>query len=127
MAAMECCSTARASATVIVPMARSGQITATPIHVPSVLVVLDAAWPDLFGRCLGAAVRSGVLLHRCEVAGAATFATERRPLAIVMSQAVYDLDPDEFEALGRDVHAMLLKVDEDITERELEAMFSAID
>lgn len=106
-------------------MARPGQITVTPVRVPSVLVVLDAAWPELFARCLGAAVRSGVLVHRCEVAAATTFAAEKRPLAIVLSNAVYDLDPDEFEALARDVRAALLKVDEEITERELEAMFAA--
>ncbi|HSN98768.1 MAG TPA: hypothetical protein VLS89_10805, partial [Candidatus Nanopelagicales bacterium] len=119
------CSTVNSWDTLIAPMARPGQITATPIHVPSVLVVLDAAWPELFARCLGAAVRSGVLVHRCEVAAASTFAAERRPLAIVLSNAVYALDPDEFDALARDVRAALLKVDEEITERELEAMFSA--
>jgi len=95
------------------------------MHVPSILVVLDAAWPELFARCLGAAVRSGMLVHRCEVAAAATWAAERRPVLIVLSEAVFALDPEEFEALARDVRASLLKVDEDITERELEAMFSA--
>jgi hypothetical protein len=95
------------------------------MHVPSILVVLDAAWPVLFARCLSAAVRSGVLVHRCEVAAAATFAAERRPVAIVLSNAVYALDPDEFDALARDVRATLLKVDEEVSERELEAMFAA--
>ncbi|MCC6551547.1 MAG: hypothetical protein IT372_00820, partial [Polyangiaceae bacterium] len=105
-------------------MARPSQITSTPIHVPCVLVVMDAVWPELFARCLVAATRSGVLVHRCELQAAATFAAEKRPVAIVLSNAVYSLDPVEIDALARDVHATLLKVDEEVTERELEAMFS---
>jgi hypothetical protein len=105
-------------------MARPAQITSTPLHVPSILVVMDAVWPELFARCLVAATRSGVLVHRCELPAAATFAAERRPVAIVLSNAVHALDPEEFNALARDVHATLLKVDEEVTERELEAMFT---
>jgi hypothetical protein len=104
-------------------MPRHGQITSTPVHVPSVLVVQDAAWPELFARCLVAATRAGVLLHRCELLAAATFAAERRPIAIVLSNAVHAMDPGEFDALARDVQATLLKVDEEVSERELEAMF----
>ena len=105
-------------------MARHPQITSTPVLLPCVLVVMDAVWPDLFARCLVAATRSGVLVHRCELQGAATFAAERRPVAIVLSNAVHALDPEEFNALARDVRAMLLGVDEEISERELEAMFT---
>jgi hypothetical protein len=92
--------------------------------VPSILVVMDAVWPELFARCLNAAMRSGVLVHRCDLPAAATFAAERRPVAIVMSNAVHALDPKEWNALARDVRTMLLRVDEEVTERELEAMFS---
>ena len=105
-------------------MARHAQITSTPVLLPCVLVVMDAVWPELFARCLVAATRCGVLVHRCELRAATTFAAERRPVAIVLSNAVHALDPEEFNALARDVHAALLRVDEEVSELELEAMFT---
>ncbi|WP_104982718.1 hypothetical protein [Sorangium cellulosum] len=105
-------------------MDRRAQITATPLHVPSILVVLDPAWPALFSLCLAVAPGCGVLLHRCEIATVATIAAERRPLAIIMSNGVYAKDPVEFEALARDVRSTLLRLDEEVSERELEAMLS---
>lgn len=105
-------------------MDRRAQITATPLHVPSILVVLDPAWPELFSLCLAVAPGCGVLLHRCDVSTAATIAAERRPLAIIMSNGVYAKDPTEFDALARDVRAKLLRLDEEVSERELEAMLS---
>ncbi|WP_437963328.1 hypothetical protein WMF04_26780 [Sorangium sp. So ce260] len=105
-------------------MDRRAQITATPLHVPSILVVLDPAWPALFSLCLTVAPGCGVLLHRCDAATAATIAAERRPLAIILSNSVYAMDPAEFDALARDVRSTLLRLDEEVSERELEAMLS---
>jgi hypothetical protein len=105
-------------------MDRRAQITATPLHVPSILVVLDPAWPELFSLCLAVAPGCGVLLHRCDASTAATIAAERRPLAIIMSNGVHAKDPTEFDALARDVRAKLLRLDEEVSERELEAMLS---
>lgn len=105
-------------------MDRRAQITATPLHVPSILVVLDPAWPALFSLCLAVAPGCGVLLHRCDAATAATIAAERRPLAILLSNSVYARDPADFEALARDVHSTLLRLDEEVSERELEAMLN---
>src|SRR5690349_5566044 len=105
-------------------MDRRAQITATPLHVPSILVVLDPAWPALFSLCLTVAPGCGVLLHRCDAATAATIAAERRPLAILLSNSVYARDPADFEALARDVRSTLLRLDEEVSERELEAMLN---
>jgi hypothetical protein len=105
-------------------MDRRAQITATPLHVPSILVVLDPAWPALFSLCLAVAPGCGVLLHRCDAATAATIAAERRPLAILLSNSIYARDPADFEALARDVHSTLLRLDEEVSERELEAMLN---
>ncbi|WP_437565229.1 hypothetical protein [Sorangium sp. So ce542] len=87
-------------------------------------MVLDPAWPALFSLCLAVAPGCGVLLHRCDAATAATIAAERRPLAIILSNGVYAMDPAEFDALARDVHSTLLRLDEEVSERELEAMLS---
>ncbi|XXX71952.1 hypothetical protein WMF30_30330 [Sorangium sp. So ce134] len=87
-------------------------------------MVLDPAWPALFSLCLAVAPGCGVLLHRCDAATAATIAAERRPLAIILSNSVYAMDPAEFDALARDVHSTLLRLDEEVSERELEAMLS---
>ncbi|WP_437283462.1 hypothetical protein WME90_23665 [Sorangium sp. So ce375] len=105
-------------------MDRRAQITATPLHVPSILVVLDPAWPALFSLCLTVAPGCGVLLHRCDAATAATIAAERRPLAILLSNGVYARDPADFEALARDVRATLLRLDDEVSERELEVMLN---
>ncbi|WP_157906857.1 MULTISPECIES: hypothetical protein [Sorangium] len=105
-------------------MDRRAQITATPLHVPSILVVLDPAWPALFSLCLAVAPGCGVLLHRCDAATAATIAAERRPLAILLSNSIYARDPADFEALARDVRSTLLRLDEEVSERELEAMLN---
>ncbi|WP_433926095.1 hypothetical protein AB3662_24525 [Sorangium cellulosum] len=85
-------------------------------------MVLDPAWPALFSLCLTVAPGCGVLLHRCDAATAATIAAERRPLAIILSNGVYATDPAEFEALARDVRSTLVRLDEEVCERELEAM-----
>ncbi|WP_437825482.1 hypothetical protein [Sorangium sp. So ce1153] len=87
-------------------------------------MVLDPAWPALFSLCLTVAPGCGVLLHRCDAATAATIAAERRPLAIVMSNSVYAMDPAEFDALARDVRSTLVRLDEEVSERELEAMLN---
>ncbi|WP_437595339.1 hypothetical protein [Sorangium sp. So ce590] len=87
-------------------------------------MVLDPAWPALFSLCLAVAPGCGVLLHRCDAATAATIAAERRPLAIILSNSVYAKEPAEFDALARDVRSTLLRLDEEVSERELEAMLS---
>ncbi|KYF73374.1 hypothetical protein [Sorangium cellulosum] len=87
-------------------------------------MVLDPAWPALFSLCLTVAPGCGVLLHRCDAATAATIAAERRPLAIILSNGVYATDPAEFEALARDVRSTLVRLDEEVCERELEAMLN---
>ncbi|APR85067.1 Hypothetical protein A7982_10416 [Minicystis rosea] len=50
---------------------------------------------------------------------------ELRPLAIVVTQEVYDFDPLEFDALARDVSSSLLRVEEDISEAMLELLLGA--
>ncbi|WP_437774169.1 hypothetical protein [Sorangium sp. So ce1097] len=87
-------------------------------------MVLDPAWPALFSLCLTVAPGCGVLLHRCDAATAATIAAERRPLAIILSNSVYATDPAEFDALARDVRSTLVRLDEEVSERELEAMLN---
>ncbi|XYH92638.1 hypothetical protein ACMHYB_32770 [Sorangium sp. So ce1128] len=87
-------------------------------------MVLDPAWPALFSLCLTVAPGCGVLLHRCDAATAATIAAERRPLAIILSNSVYAMDPAEFDALARDVRSTLVRLDEEVSERELEAMLN---
>ena len=51
-----------------------------------------------------------VQIVSCGVSAAATVIAEKWPFAIVMSQDVHEFDPDEFDALARDVAATLLKV-----------------
>lgn len=84
--------------------------TARPVHLPTVLVV--ACSDAILARCWDAVAPLGVMIRDCEARGLATLAATRQPLAIVLPRALYALDPDELDALARDVRAALVKVDE---------------
>jgi hypothetical protein len=94
--------------------------TEKPVRIPTVLAV--GCSDALLARCWGALGDLGVMVRDCDPALAPTLAATRRPLAIVVPNAVYLRDPAEFEALARDVRAALVKVHAEVTEIELEAM-----
>lgn len=91
--------------------------TAKPIHIPTVLAV--GCSDALLARCWDALSGLGVMVRDCEPAIAATLAAARQPLAIVVSNDIYAADPEELQALARDVRATLLLVDEGASESEL--------
>jgi hypothetical protein len=92
--------------------------TVPSLATPTVLVVSCA--PELVARCAQAIAPLGLALQECGFVEAATMAAERRPLAIVMVEDVYAFDPDELDALARDVRASLVRVEEDIPVAKLE-------
>lgn len=96
------------------------QPTVRPVSAPTVLTI--GCSPSLEQHCGRALVTLGALLQRTPLEGAATVAAERRPLVIVMPQALYEFDPEEFDALARDVGASLLRVDDDVSEPVLEML-----
>lgn len=74
------------------------------------LVVLVVGGPD---PLVHAAYRlapeaTGARVETAAIDEAATFAAEHRPFAIVLSEDLYELDPPEFTALGRDVGATVI-------------------
>jgi len=99
------------------PSDRNERATSKPIHIPTVLAV--GCSDALLARCWDALSSLGVMVRDCEPALAATLAAARQPLAIVVSTEVYDADPEELEALARDVRATLLRIDEGASGREL--------
>ena len=60
-----------------------------------------------------AALHTDAGVSTASVGDAATKAAEHRPLALVVSTDVYALDPPEFQALARDVGAVVIAVDTD--------------
>lgn len=105
------------------PAAR-GQVTSTRLYVPTLLAVdCDA---ELLERCRRAAASTGVVVADATAATACTVAAARQPLAIVMPVEVHRRDPDELDALARDVRAALLTVDLEVSVRELEAMIASV-
>lgn len=106
-------------ATMTEPSDRNERATAKPVHIPTVLAV--GCSDALLARCWEALAGLGVMVRDCEPALAATLAAARQPLAIVVSTEAYALDPDELEALARDVRATLLRVDESADGPELAA------
>lgn len=97
--------------------------TLTAVAAPTVIAI--GCPPELNARC-GRALRStGVRLEDCEVSNAVTMVAERQPLVIVLVEDLYAFDPEEFDALARDVRASLLRVEEDIVEAKLELLLCA--
>src|SRR4051794_30811508 len=104
-------------------MPGSNQRTETAMAAPTVLTI--GCSPQLRERCAAAITAIGAILLHGELAQAPTLVAERRPLAIVLPQALYDFDPEEFDALARDVSASLLRVEGDISEAMLELLLGA--
>jgi hypothetical protein len=101
-----------------------GRVTSTRLIVPTLLAIDCNA--ELLERCRRAAACTGIVVADATAATASTVATARQPLAIVMPVEVHGRDPDELDALARDVRAALLTVDAEVTVRELEAMIASV-
>lgn len=104
-------------------MPSGNQRTQTAVTAPTVLTI--GCSPELRQRCAQALTAIGTILKHGELAQAPTLVAERRPLAIVLPQELYDFDPSEFDALARDVSASLLRVEDDISEAILEMLLGA--
>ena len=97
--------------------------TLTALMAPAVLAI--GCPPDLVARCARALEGIGVGLRTCDFLNAATAVAERRPLALVLLEDLYAFDPDEFDALARDVTASLIRVEDDIAVAKLELLLAA--
>jgi hypothetical protein len=104
-------------------MPHGDHTTLTAVTAPTVLTLGCSS--DLRARCAAALVSIGAILKHTDLAGAVTYVAERQPLVIVMPDDLYAFDPEEFDALARDVRASLLRVDEDIAEAMLELLLGA--
>lgn len=80
-------------------------------HLATVVVVVGG--PDKLVEAAKLAMEriAGARVETCEILNAATTVAERWPFAIVMTEDIYGFDPDEFEALARDVAAHLFRID----------------
>ena len=85
--------------------------TSKAVFIPTVLAV--GCSDALLASCWDALSGTGVMVRECELSRAATLAASRHPLAIVVPHDVYALDPEELDALARDVRATLVRVDDD--------------
>lgn len=86
----------------------------TTIPKPNAIVVVVGGPADLIAATRQAAgVAAAARLETAEIGNAATVVATHRPFAIVMSEDVYAFDSAEFEALARDVNAVLIRIDID--------------
>lgn len=104
-------------------MPRGEQTTLTAVTPPTVLTI--GCPPEIQERCARALGSFASILRHCELAQAPNVVAMRRPLAIVIPQVVYDFDPQEIDALARDVGASLLRVEDDMPEELLEMLLGA--
>lgn len=80
----------------------------------------------VLARCWAAAGRLDVRMRSCTLRMAPSIAAARRPLAIVVPNEVHAGNADELEALARDVRAITVQIDDEVSSRELEAMLAAV-
>src|ERR1043165_1503108 len=100
------------------PMDRKSTTNAKTL--PTVLVV--GAGAELIERCRRSAEIAKSFLETADMANAATMAARCRPMVIVLTEDLYAFDPDEFDALARDVRGKVVRVaDENIPQLELDA------
>jgi hypothetical protein len=86
----------------------------TTIPKPTAIVVVVGGPADLITATRQAAgMVAAARLETAEIGNAATVAATHRPFAIVMSEDVYAFDSTEFDALARDVNAVLIRIDTD--------------
>lgn len=85
---------------------------------PSSVVVVVGGPADLVAAVRQAAgVAAAARVETADLGNAATVAATHRPFAIVMSEDMYAFDSSEFEALARDVNAVLIRVETDSATR----------
>lgn len=96
--------------------------TARPVNIPTVIAA--GCSNALLARCWDAIAPLGVMVRDCDPDALPTLAASRQPLVIVVPSALYASDPDELDALARDVRATLIEVDEVMGGRDLEATLS---
>lgn len=103
-------------------MNSDGRTTSEQLYIPTLLVV--GGCEALVVRCYHAARTTGLAIRRCDLEEAAVTVPRRHPLAIVVPNDVFDTAAQELAALARDVRSILLRVDSEVSVRELEAMIA---
>lgn len=80
-------------------------------HLATVVVVVGG--PDVLVQAVAQAIERipGARVETCDILNAATTVAKTWPFAIVMTEDIYAFDPQEFEALARDVAARLHRLD----------------
>lgn len=104
-------------------MDADGTTTSQQLYIPTLLVI--GACDALVARCRHAAQSTGLAIKACSPREAAETVPLRHPLAMVVPNDVFDRAPHDLEALARDVRSVLLRVDPQVSVRELEAMMAA--
>jgi hypothetical protein len=102
-------------------MNADGRSTSEQLFIPNLLVV--GAGEKLFAQCRIAANTYGLQIRICSLRDATDTVVRRRPLAIVVPDDLLDeIEARELEAFARDVRSVLLRLDPDVSVREIEAM-----
>ena len=100
-------------------MARWDAKTVRTTEVPTVVLVGCTA--GFLARCRAAAAAVGAVVVQTTVESAATVCAERRPLVLMISDAICAFDPSGYVALARDVRATLVRLpSEQLADAELE-------
>lgn len=100
----------------------SNDVEKTSPPAPLYCVLAIHCSGDLLRRVIIAAGRAGLSARECDLREMGRQATQRRPLAMIVPSYLHEFDPTEFDALARDVGAVLVVVDEALEQAELDAL-----
>jgi hypothetical protein len=97
--------------------------TLRQFKIPTVLVI--GGTEPLIAAVTQAALAQQVLVAECGLDDATTTAANMRPLVLIISEDVYQSDPEGFAALATDIRAGLMRVDPaHCSSREIEALMA---
>src|SRR5215813_5312131 len=96
----------------------------TLAEMPPPLVLVVGGSTRLLELCAeAAAIAAAARVKDCTLAAAPTMGAKWLPLAIVLTEATYAKDPEDLEALARDIRAKLVRLpNESIAPEVLQAM-----
>lgn len=94
--------------------------------IPTILVVGGSE--ELIGAVSEVALSMQILVAECGVADVTDTATQMQPLLLVMSPEIYRADAGNYDALARDIRALVLEVSSEETDdlRALEQHMSEL-
>jgi hypothetical protein len=85
--------------------------TVVPSAPPTPLVLVVGCPAEFVGTCREAGARLGVAVRECDVRSIRTAVGLSQPFAVIVTEDLYQFDPEAFDTVARQVPASLVRID----------------